>query len=722
MLVATVAALATLGAAAPAPAATPGTGPALEVAIDPLQPQRVWALGLDGLHRSDDGGATFRRIVGGEGVTHLMAVAGAVLVVDDFGDVRRSADGGRTWSPVPIDAGAPIERSAGDPRTVVAFSGDLPNDELGTRPKRKPRATGGANDPCFGLFPVPLGQSPMVVSHDAGATWSPVPPPPGDGLIDDIAVAGAGLVVSSSSFDFPPAPRKVLRTSDFGAHWTDITAAFPDVLLGDITADAAQPNRLWMHRFPLFGSADVTHLLRSDDLGGSWADLGPASGFALVPTTSGLHDLRGAFIPCQRFGPSTGGPGLFTSGDGGLTFQADVTGLPANAGVAAYDQAGAVEVVATGYGVFRRSGGGSWTASGTALTPGVVTDLVRAGRLLYAGTPDGAFVSRDRGRSWAPVPGLPAHAAIAGIAAARGQIAIATALPTWAVYAGLAGHRLAPLRAFPADGAVRGLAYDPAGELLVATGNRLLRRRGLRLARVHLFGRGVQSFSIGASGVLCVLVNGRLGRQAVLISRDGGRTFQGQALARGAFASHVYNAGRGFYLDGSFPDGGSDGVRDVRPLEAPGDVAGGGTRFVPLRGWPRIAWLAGAGGLFRTHDGGVHWRNIVPSTARLGGGSAVLIDGRRAGLRDAREGRPAPAARDRRADAAAARRRTTTAGASGSRAASATATCRRRRSRRSASRSDRAAASRWASRRRSGATVGSGSTSSSRAGAGSATP
>jgi len=75
------------------------------VAVDPLNPQRVYAAGPAGLFRSDDGGLTWETAndgLKGEplAVTLDPASPQTVVAVLTDGSVWRSADGATTWPAV----------------------------------------------------------------------------------------------------------------------------------------------------------------------------------------------------------------------------------------------------------------------------------------------------------------------------------------------------------------------------------------------------------------------------------------------------------------------------------------------------------------------------------------------------------------------------------------------------------------------------------------------
>ncbi len=615
-------------AAAPAWASSPGAGPALAVAIDPVHPQTVWATSLAGLRKSTDGGATFRPVVVPDafgGIERVVTAAGGVFAVDRFEFTWWSGDGGVTWRRSQADGSGPIERSPADPSLVVAVLAERPRVGRIARPRADRQIR-------LCIFDDPDAASTdsleLIASHDGGATWAPIPRTPFPAPPVGIAVAGGGLIVRTAAFSDIGESVHVFRSTDLGAHWTDITGPWPepdDITIQRVVADATVPTRLWLASPSVEDLKFGLHVRRSDDLGSTWTDVGDVPGQRIVSTTAALVVPSPPDLCGRPFSTVTAsGPGLRRSGDLGATFTPDAAGLPERTAVVAYAREGAVEAVATPIGVFHRSGGGAWIHAGRRLAPAVVRDLVDDGRHLYAGTADGGYVSDDDGRSWSPIAGLPAHADIAELAAAHGRVAVGIARPAAAVFEGPAGGVVVPVRGFPAERSVHGLAYEPAGTLLVATGDRLLRLSHGRLARVHRFGRIVMALAVDLRGRIRVAVE--LRSVALLTSEDGGRTWSGRRFPQLLALPRVVPVGNGYYLDGLAATAFSPDGRRVHPgTTGSFGPTGSHARLAPLPAHPRVAWTVGDFGLLRTHDGGGHWQSVPPDL--FAGVSSVLLHG-----------------------------------------------------------------------------------------------
>jgi photosystem II stability/assembly factor-like uncharacterized protein len=85
--------------------------PLIDLAIHPRDPAHLVATGERGLHRSRDGGATWAPVKADAGLLAWPA-ADRMLLVRPGGDVRASADGGRTWRALSSVRGEPAALAA----------------------------------------------------------------------------------------------------------------------------------------------------------------------------------------------------------------------------------------------------------------------------------------------------------------------------------------------------------------------------------------------------------------------------------------------------------------------------------------------------------------------------------------------------------------------------------------------------------------------------------
>lgn len=94
--------------------------------------------------------------------------------------------------------------------------------------------------------------------------------------------------------------------------------------------------------------------------------------------------------------------GVYSSTDGGGSWIPTSAGMPNNALVLALEEDGGVVVAGTAdVGAYRSLDGGEyWEDGSTGLDGGAVNDLVKAGRVLHAGTGDGVYSSIDQAETW----------------------------------------------------------------------------------------------------------------------------------------------------------------------------------------------------------------------------------------------------------------------------------------------------------------------------------
>ncbi|MCU0504429.1 MAG: hypothetical protein MUE82_01440 [Chloroflexi bacterium] len=349
-----------------------------------------------------------------------------VLLAQSVDGVRRSADGGRTWtrpSGLPRDdAGTGVSSSvlavlAGDrDRAWLATSGtsEVPPDDAGGDEAGDDTGVDEVDGPV------------LYATTDAGATWAPVP---GDALAGRIVVdlAVVPVALGDPVLLAADATAGILRSDDGGrtfAPAVDGIAPDPDVgdiLVGGLAAGSGQGAAF---------ASTTNAIWRTADGGLSWV--------AACVTTETL--------PCGRPVVAPGAPSLVLGvGFGGVVRSADggTTWLRAGAGTLPGPDDGGVDAVvfsgdpepiawASGpRGLFRSADGGvswqSWdgglggpevaASDRLAIDPASRARGWRIHGLAF-------FATTDGGRSWAELPGpdptgVPAYAALADRQGAR---------------------------------------------------------------------------------------------------------------------------------------------------------------------------------------------------------------------------------------------------------------------------------------------------------------
>jgi len=256
----------------PAPAVDRVPEPGAKLALAPGAPGRIYALGAQ-LYRSDDGGRSWanltafhnQSIIGSNqrGIAVSPADADQLAVANDFG-VWRSMDGGLSWSGLNLHLpNLPSSRILSTPggmhgaRILVKDLGvmELPSGADAWQPTSdvQAQAENTAEDNALRRASQKLGagitalavsgqtvyagaaDGRIWVSADAGTSWTPSPrlgangpverifADPGEPRVALAAIGGSGV--------------HVLRTTNSGGFWDDLTSNLPDSPAHGVTAD-----------------------------------------------------------------------------------------------------------------------------------------------------------------------------------------------------------------------------------------------------------------------------------------------------------------------------------------------------------------------------------------------------------------------------------------------------------------------------------------------------
>ncbi len=412
------------------------------VAVDPTNPDRIWALSSDllaGALLSEDAGAHWQVTL--HPFSPFVAVAVApttpptVYLAGGEEGVFASTDMGATWRQAPMDDGFAISLDPEDPETVYATS------LTGVLPGVWKTTDGGWSWSHLSseVRPIPLlsvggsllgGKQPgMLRSEDDGATWTQVPELRGVNVLSvaaDPFTPGVAWVGAEG--------QGVLRTLDSGHTWV---ASRRGLGATDIQAFAFDPFR----PRTLYAAASLGGLQRSADAGASWSRLVPRSrldiqSLAADPRHPGLlyaATARGVFVSRDRGGEwqqslaepqgiltvvvdplrpgfvYAAGARLWRSRDGGRTWKRLPSPIPPDS--AAWKIAFSPHHPGTLYlfdgsssfpGTLSRSidGGNSWQPIFTARASSLAFDP-QDPDLLYLGTGFGSvYRSRDGGATW----------------------------------------------------------------------------------------------------------------------------------------------------------------------------------------------------------------------------------------------------------------------------------------------------------------------------------
>ena len=420
-------------AAQPGPARwDPSHGPdggAVTIAVDPADPNVLYAGGWGNVFKSTDGGGSWKDVTA-EPWTRVDSVAidptqSRIVYAGTDRGVAKTTDGGRHWRMV--NSGLleyqPGHRhgegiyslvvDAHHPQTVFATSDGalVKTTDGGThwriigpepyRTERCPRCAvlvhgyyaTAAIDPNHAatIYAIWTGRSPtrLYQSTDGGTSWH------------RIELHGAfqprwvmSLDVTSGALYATASTPGVYKSLDEGRTWS--YAGLHDQRPWDVRVDAGT----------LYASVEDGSLLQSTDGGGTWKPVG-----------SGAH-LPGGNIVSDPRNPSIVygiGDGVVKSVDGGHTWAAADNGVVSTLIPSLVLQPGSSKVIyAGGYGqVFTSTNSGrTWRRGNVELGNGPIVSLAvdpQNRRTVYAGTDwSGLFKSTDAGINWKPVEtGLP---------------------------------------------------------------------------------------------------------------------------------------------------------------------------------------------------------------------------------------------------------------------------------------------------------------------------
>jgi len=399
----------------------PDGGNVVSLAASPARPGLLYAGCYAGVFRSADGGATWVRASRGLAITYgsyTVAVdpktptTAYALVTEPYStdSLWKSVDAGGTWAPLPTPAGAYVQAIAIDPRSPATLY-------VGT-------AYQGA-----------------IKSTDGGLTWTSLPI---DGVDFDVLAIDPAQPATIYAVARDE-PRRIERSTNGGATWTDEDAALP---LGNTYNASVQmaldtstrPSTVYVS---LLSEDGVASTFRSRNQGATWHAAGPG-GFPLAAapgviyagrskSTDGGATWRRIALPpgtpqvflaaprsATQLYAGTADRGIWRSADGAASWRAASAGLAAT-------YVGAFVIDPTDPSVFYAGAGGAAlgrrllkSANGgltwDAIGPDWLADYLfilavdpLAPATVYAGSSAGLARSEDGGATWTSLaPSIPA--------------------------------------------------------------------------------------------------------------------------------------------------------------------------------------------------------------------------------------------------------------------------------------------------------------------------
>jgi photosystem II stability/assembly factor-like uncharacterized protein len=420
------------------------------VAVDPGNPDTVYAGTSAGVYKSTDGGDSWQPAMSGlptgtvtSIVIDIRTGSSVFASIQDNG-VYRTTDGGTNWSPayngLPMAGAVPIALDVTDSTRLYAGSSNGTGMYLSTNSGQQwnSQSTG------MTIFVRGLGISeaaPATVfaatllggvfkSTDGGTTWG------NSGLVDEflfkvavdpanpdlVYVASSNGVRKSSNgggtwttlgepatvvFSMASDPNNrntvylgttaggVFKSTDGGTSWTHADAGLPARNILALTVDSATGT--------LYASPEQSGVYRSSNGGASWAQT-DNSLIATTQITSLIVDTKLNLVYA-----SSNGQGVFISfdhGDNWITVNSGLTTMIVNELSVDSLQTGIVYAATAGGGVFKsKDGGNTWNPFNSGLG-NLSVNAVRADPqqpgAVYAATQGGVYKSTDGAMTWTP--------------------------------------------------------------------------------------------------------------------------------------------------------------------------------------------------------------------------------------------------------------------------------------------------------------------------------
>jgi photosystem II stability/assembly factor-like uncharacterized protein len=249
------------------------------VAIDRSRPRHLYAVAVNGIFRSSNGGAAWTRLRSDPWGKIALDPTGVVYALTGNQGLARSRDAGVTWTS--IDPGLPGEATfALDPaHSNVLFDG---------------------------------GHWTLARSRNAGAAWSNVDMSCMDvQSLDVVARTGEVYAAGFAACQFQGGG--VRRSLDGGVTWTDVSSNLPPPrFIQTFAADPRTPAHLFAGGWPS-GAALRGAGFRSTDRGATWSRLNGPGGDAIAIGAF-------AFPPGAPNTVYAGADGVWVSPDGGATW------------------------------------------------------------------------------------------------------------------------------------------------------------------------------------------------------------------------------------------------------------------------------------------------------------------------------------------------------------------------------------------------------------------
>lgn len=376
----------------------------LNLAIDPVNAQTLYAGTSGSLFKSTDGGNSWQPLNGAWASMSLAIDSSSTVYAGTNNGVFKSTDGGASWS----------NTTSGQTNRYIRTVAIDPNDN------RTIYAAAGTG-----------GNLTILKSSDAGASWIPVT----SGVDTSVDIYSLAVTPGNSQTIFAGSYVGIFKSTDNGSSWNQSNRGVYPVDLS-LTVDATDQQTVYVGTYSgifkstnggsswqgvnrgLYGNEGV-YVLTLDPRDNKTLYAGTYGGYGLYKSSDGgnswsfisspARNVRGIAISAdsQTIFVGTYGNGVYRSGDGGKTWSTVNNGLTSrNVWSILLDPSNSQTAYVGTYdaGAFKTTdGGASWIWMGNGLPATHVSrlfnDPIRTATI-YAGTSSGVFKSTDSGSSW----------------------------------------------------------------------------------------------------------------------------------------------------------------------------------------------------------------------------------------------------------------------------------------------------------------------------------
>ncbi len=373
------------------------------IAIDPNNPEIIYAMDYKSLYKSTDSGATWHKKdknISAQYLSYGIIINpenSDVIYIGATNEILKSEDGGETWRTV-LDSGQWFTKLIFDPTdTNIIYAADMQgvwrSDDAGDTwdffnsgfpdyPYIYGLAVDSSNPDI--LY---AGANGLYRSNDRGLNWSLI------GFEGERIYWGIIVDPSDSQKLYVGTVRGFYKTSDRGAHWEHITTGIPSGMIYDIELNPQRSSSLYC-------GTSCNGILKSSDYGDTWHNL-ETNSKNRITKISIASDNSDIIFASSAYG------GVFKSSDKGQTWERKNNGLlNLSVNSVVIDPSNSNIVYCCSDDDFYKSSDGaeSWDTINTGLENIIIATSITIAPtnsdVLFATTLNGLYRTKNGGESW----------------------------------------------------------------------------------------------------------------------------------------------------------------------------------------------------------------------------------------------------------------------------------------------------------------------------------